>query len=150
MKKFEFSMQKVLEYKTHVKDKEKNVLAQMRSRYQEVYDEMIAMQQVYNEFNKQYAARCTLGITIRELAIARTYMADLAERIEQMFLLLEKAAREIDLQLDRVIEVSKEKSSMDKLKDRCYVVYREQQRKEMEIFIDDFVANTSHMALQVN
>jgi len=145
MKRFEFSMQKVLEYKDHMKDKEKNVLMQMRSRYEELYNEIMTMQKGYDHFNDDYIVMCQKGMSIKEIAIAKTYMAELADRIERMYHLLQKVAQEIDVQLDRVIEVSKEKNSMEKLKDRYYLVYREQRQKEMEIFIDDFVANTNHV-----
>lgn len=146
MKKFEFSMQKILEYKTHLEDKEKTILAQMHSQCKKMYHEIDKIQKKYDDFKKMYAQLCERGITISEMAINRIHLDEMIQQIKQMLLQLREFEQEIDKQRNLVIDISKDKSSMGKLKDRQYDLYKEKQRNETELFIDSFVANTNHYA----
>lgn len=143
MKNFEFSMQKVLEYKEHLEDKEKNELTQMRWQYDRLFVVIEAMQKEYENIKDQYMNVCTRGTNATEMTIFKTHMDEFVRLIEQMLINLHKAEEEIDIQRNLLLVISKEKNTMGKLKSRHYAAYKAKQQKEMEIFIDDFVTNTT-------
>lgn len=145
MKKFKFSMQKVLEYKMHIEDREKAVLAQLRSQYEKLRVQMEKMEEQYNKLKAECIQMCLEGVVIREMAVIKSYMTELTEQMAQLVLKIERAEKEIDKQIDKITEIAKEKNSMEKLRGRYHVEYQEKQRKEMENFIDGFVANTAHL-----
>jgi flagellar FliJ protein len=137
-------MQKVLEYKEHIEDREKAVLAQLRSQYAKLCSQLARMQAEYESVKGLYTQICRKGTVVRELAMTRSYLDALSDRMEQMALKIETVEQETDKQINKLTRISKEKSSMEKLKERHLLENQEKYDKEAEIFIDDFIANTTH------
>ena len=146
MKQFKFTMQKVLEYQAHLEDREKTVLWQMRAHYEKMYQEFEEMKSEYDFFVEKYEDICRRGITAKEMVITKTYMSDFAERVYRMYLEIKDFEEEIEVQINKLLLISQEKNTMGKLKVKQYVVYREKQRKELELLIEDFVVNMKHFA----
>jgi|GEM_PF-192438 len=146
MKEFKFTMQKVLEYKNHLEDREKTVLWQMRSHYEKMHQEFEEIKKEYDIFLDKYNEIYRRGITAKEMVITKTYMSEFADRIYRMLLEIKDFETEIDLQINKLVAISQDKNTMEKLKARQFVIYREKQRKELELFIDDFVVNMKHFA----
>jgi len=143
MKKFEFTMQKVLEYKSHLEDREKHALAQMRWRYDTLLAEIEAALKEYEALKEKYRQICAAGTTATEMMIFTAHMDDFVRRIEEMLIRLQQAEEEIERQRNLLISVSQEKSTIGKLRIRYLSLYRAKEKKEQEIFINDFVANAS-------
>lgn len=147
MKQFKFTMQKVLEYQTHLEDREKTVLWQMRTHYEKMHQEFAELQREYDFFLQKYNDLCRRGITAKEMVITKTYMADFSDRIYRMYLEIKDFEAEIDSQINKLISISQEKNTMGKLKLKHFIIYREKQRKELELLIEDFVVNMKHFAV---
>lgn len=141
MKKFAFSMQKLLEYTTHVEDNEKTVLQSMRRDHQELSRRLEALRQQIEVYRREYEEKCAGGIVMRELIVLREYMDEMEKQVGQFLVLLEESEREIDRQIDKIVGISKEKQSMDKLRDKYWQSYLNEQRKSEDVMIDEFVAN---------
>jgi len=88
---------------------------------------------------------CKDGATICEVKVLKSYISDLIDRIGLQQEKIIKAEAEIDKQITKIIKISQDKTVMEKLKSKYQGDYREQQKKETELFIDDFVANTNHL-----
>lgn len=146
MKQFKFTMQKVLEYQTHLEDREKTVLWQMRTHYEKMHQEFAELKKEYDFFLEKYNELCRRGITAKEMVITKTYMSDFTERIYQMYLEIKDFEAQIEIQISKLVAISQEKNTMGKLKLRHFIIYREKQRKELELLIEDFVVNMKHFA----
>lgn len=143
MKKFEFSLKKVLEYKTNVEEKEKVILAQLNSQHKKLSSEMEALKKEYAALKAVYEETCQKGAEIREVLLLRSYMTELEKKIGQKQREVADAEREIAEQVKKIIEISKEKNTMEKLKERHLDIYKDKQRKETELFIDNFITNAN-------
>ncbi len=145
MKQFKFSMQKILEYKSHMEENEKAILEQMHSLYNRFCSEMIDMKNEYKRLQLKNEQMFKIGVAVCEVMVFKSYLSDLIGRMELQQEKIKKAELQIDNQIIKIIKISQDKTVMEKLKQKYQVTYREQQRKETELFIDDFVANTNHL-----
>ena len=140
-------MQKALEYKGHIEDYEKTVLAQLRAQHEELCGQISKIQRQYKNTNKEFVQMCCKGTVVQQLTMIRSYLDMLSHRMEQMSFQIEKGEQEINKQINKLNIISKEKKSMGKLKERYHMEYQDKQKKEVEILIDDFVANTTHIKI---
>lgn len=143
MKKFGFSMQKVLEYDGHVQNREKNLLREMFISYYKLCSEMDKLLKRYEFSKSEYRMKCKTGVVIKEIINLKSYIIDIQSQMETLKNAIKAAEIEIDKQIQKVTNATKEKTSMEKLRDRYYEVYKSLERKEDEIFIDEFVANST-------
>ncbi len=142
MKKFEFSMQRVLEYKAHIEDNEKNTLKEMRRHHQDLCEQMEGLCKSVEEYSDEYNEKCSGGIILHEVIALRGYIDELQRQIAHIFALINESEGKIKLQLDKLISVSQEKNSMDKLKDKHWETYQVEARKKEEARLEEFVANS--------
>jgi len=136
-----FSMQKVLEYKKHAEDSEKALLSQMRSRHEALCAQLLDLKKEYGQLTATLEEMYKDGVEIRKAMAVKRYSAELAERAGRLMEDIERLKTEIEGQVDRVMAITREKNSMEKLKGKRYLLYRNQVQKETELFIDNFVAN---------
>lgn len=145
MKKFQFSLKKLSNYKEQVLKKEKNELAAMRRQQQIYIDQKIklinCLEQTNEQFNKER------DFTPQKMAIHKYYMSSLSEQIKQSINNIENIQETIDKQLQIVISATKEVNTLDKLEQKQLEEYKKAETKENELFIEEFV---SHTNLRVN
>lgn len=142
MKKFQFSMDKVLDYKTHIQKNEKEILAQMRLKHVKLCDEREALISSYNEYIDEYIHICKAGISVQNMITFRTYINEIQIKISKKEKGIKDSLASIDKQINKVIDITKGKVSLEKLKDKYFNEYQSEQRKAHEIFITEFIANT--------
>lgn len=147
MKKFNFSLQKVLEYNTHIQKKEKDILSKMRAEYNDL-EQQLHLIQVRYEYEKQnYISVCQKGTSIKNATLILNYIKDLQNQIRlQKKKMIEKQIQ-IDAQTEKLIEVSKDKTTVEKLRESKYQKYKFEERKSEERFIEEFIANTASKAV---
>ena len=142
MKKFEFTMQKVLEYKAHTQRNEKEILARLQLRHNKLcaeYEELIARRE---EYQNEYIRKCRAGVSIKEIIALRTYIGELQMKISAIEKKIKESHMGVERQIQKVLAVTMEKTTLEKLKKKYYKIYRYQENKEEEIFISEFIANT--------
>ncbi len=148
MKKFQFSMQKVLEYTEHMEDNEKAVLQGMRKCHEALCEQMANLRRRMENYQREYAARCADGIVVHELMALRGYIDELEKEAVNLLARIERSEAEIERQIDKIVGLSKEKESMDKLKDKHWETYQSEQRKQEEVLLEEFVANAEFASKQ--
>lgn len=145
MKKFEFSLKKLSNYKEQVLKKEKNELASLRKQQQEYIDEKIklinCLEQTNENFNMQR------DFTSQKMAAHKYYMSSLNEQIKHCINQIELIQKKIDEQLQAVISATKEVNTLEKLEGKQLDEYKKAELKENELFIEEFV---SHASLKAN
>jgi len=142
MKKFTFSLKKVLEYKTHMEEYEKEVLAQLNSCHHQLENELMGLGSRYIALQGKYTEKCRRGSEVVEIAGIRSYLQELLNLMRKKRQEIQLLEKKIDKQIDKIIELAQEKNAMEKLEERYYQFYKDKLRKETENFIDDFVVNT--------
>lgn len=149
MKKFKFTLDKLLDYKGQILDKEKNDLAALnmaRVEALELKEGLEAeLRRNQDEFNKKAAE----GISPSDMVLFTNYHNVLRLRIEDTQKEIEGLERKIEQQLIVVTEASKDVKSLEKLEEKQLEDYRFKVQKSEESFIEEYVnAATVRAALQ--
>jgi flagellar FliJ protein len=143
MKRFDFPLEKVLAYKGHVQRLERDALLGLRQQREQIHKELAALQSEQLRCGQTYLNCCEEGTSSADLAAQRRYMDDLQRRAEAFLKELDRVEQQIYQQLERLLSVSKDKTSMEKLREKCLALYQDEQRKENEKLLDEFIANST-------
>lgn len=143
MKRFTFSLDKVLTYKEQVE-------YNLRTEHGQIMQRVAAEEAVLLNLEEEYALRCgrydeskRRGCTIGELKLYEEYMENLLFRIQESEKALERLKQEEEKKRREVIRAKTETSSIDNLKQKRIKEYGASVRKEEENLIEEFVANAS-------
>lgn len=143
MKRFAFSLDKVLTYKEQVE-------YNLRSEYGQIMQRVASEEAILLRLNEEYDYRCKKyeeekrrGCTIGDLKMHEDYLENLLFRIHKSRKILEQLKKEEEKKREEVIRAKTETSSIDKLKEKRMKEYSATVRKEEENLIEEFVANAT-------
>ncbi len=139
MKKFDFTLEKMLKFKEQILDKEKGALGQLQlqknaleAKIESHEADLAAQEQALLEI-------VTKGATIVALNLHRFQIHNIKEQITDLTRQLEELLPRIEEQRSLVIAASQEVSSLEKLKEKQLEDYTKQQQKVEEGTIAEFV-----------
>ncbi len=140
MKKFQFSLETVLDYKQQVLDALKvehgAILAQVR-RQEEVLAQVEAR---YASTNKEYREAKMRGLTIADAMSYDMGLRVLEEEIRREIQKLEALRRQEEEKRAQLVESKVEAASIELLKEKKQVSYNQALQKSEEQFIDELVS----------
>lgn len=141
MKRFSFSLQRLLDYTRQVLDIERATLADMNAVLRRFQDELERMKAEYIRRDREFAALKGEGLTPLDMRNHVNYLRRLDEDIHDKAVQIEMQQKVVSKQTDKVISVNMEISTMDKLRDHKLEEYNYLDSKEQELFIEEFVSN---------
>lgn len=145
MKKFQFSLQSVMDFKTQRLEIEKNEHAKALAKVNEQEKRIEDLQQQYVQVTNNFDAQKMSGITVIEANIFIMTMETLIREIDRQKLVL-KQFKEIEEQRRQiVVETKIETSSLEKIREKKYEEYLEMEKKSDELFIEEFVSRQKFM-----
>ncbi len=140
MKKFKFSLDTVLVYKSQVLDALRGehavILAQVRAQE----DVLEQVQRCYHDCNEEYRIRKAEGLTIMDATFYQSGLRALEMEIQKETRKLEELRRQEEKKREQVVEAKKDTSSLEKLKDKKLDQYQKALQKSEEMLIDEFVS----------
>ena len=145
MKKFQFSLQKLLDYKGQVFDAERGVLAGMHARLNELHEELEQMRAELRRSGDELTRKYAEGITSLEITRHKTYLSAIGDDIVLKQREIELQRQAIDRQTDKVREAKLEISTMEKLKEKKLEEYTYLENKLQEQFIEEYVSTQKAM-----
>lgn len=140
MKKFSFSLGRVLEFKNQMLEREKSELSRLRHRKHELEVGLEQQEQEFLEVSSELDEKSREGVSAQ---IFRSYQYQLDNiRIRQAELreLLAKQEELIEQQLAQVLELSKDVSGLDKLKEHQLEEHLKAEAKAAETVVSEFVS----------
>lgn len=142
MKKFIFSLQKVLEIKIQILKNLKNELSNLNQQIRNIETEIKYSLIKYDETNKEFNHKSSVSITVGEMAYYKMYMSSILKNIEKkeeekIFL-----NKKIDSKRREIVNMNMEITSLEKLRDKEYEKHTESLIKSEELFIEEFVSNS--------
>ena len=142
MKKFSFSLNKVLDYKTQVEDSLRNEHAEAVRAVNEKEEQIQNMEDSYycriREMNEAKQRECR----VQDLRIYEDYLSYSRQQIRREKDNLQILQKKEEEKREQVIEAKKERMSIDLLKDKKKKEYDFLMQKEEERFIEEFVVNS--------
>lgn len=143
MKKFNFTLQSLKKYNDQVLDSEKSVLGRLRAELAEMQAELDAKTAEYELSIDKLNELVRGGTTAMRLSLHKKYVSSLQQDIYRIKGRMAQKRDEIEQQLQRVIEATKEVSKLEKLEEKQLEEYRYAAQKEQEQIIEEFVSNGS-------
>lgn len=140
MKKFEFSLGHVLDYRERLLDEEKGTLQRIKAERDEIADNIRRLEKGFAEASLKMVKAQTEGTTILEIQKINAQLENIRLQLDQQRKELQKAEVKVDHQMKVVIAANQEVSKLDKLQERQLEEYRHEVNKAEEDRVDEFVA----------
>lgn len=141
MKKFSFSLDKVLDYKLqiveHLQGEHAAILAEIKSQEEAI----VSLQHKYDKCNEDLKEEQRIGITVNQIFTYENYMEVLSFQIKKEKEKLQLLHKKAEIKRQQVVEARKESSSIEKLKEKKLEGYRKEVQKQEEQLIEEFVMN---------
>ncbi len=137
MKKFQFKLETVLKVKTRVEDLRKQELREAEFRREKARLELSRWQEEVEVNIQLYREKFQQRIDPEEANNYHHYLKWLNLQVDLALLKLQECEREVAVRRERLIEASKEKKILEKLKEKAYQEYQAEQLSAEIQFLDE-------------
>lgn len=144
MKRFEFSLNKLMGYKKQVLDREKNNLAHLRVQQQKMQEEKQELEAKLKRSADEFRDLSGKGITVMQITMFKGYHQSLRMQIKELENSIEEMEKKVQKQLGVVVDATKEVSSLEKLEEKQFEDYKFKVAKAEEQFIAEYVMNSTY------
>ena len=142
MKKFQFTLQKLMDFRQQELDRQKNTLSALQADLQRIYAEKEQLIKQVEEFSAELETVCRQGAQAFEISVT------LQQEIHAKDASAARKQEEINKQLGVVVEATKDVRTLEKLEEKQLEDYKAAANKENEQFIEEFVSGQSIRAAQ--
>lgn len=142
MKKFNFPLNTVLNYKDQVLENLKTEHAQILADIAQQERRIEELMEKSQSAAIRYREDTQCGVTVNIMREYERYITFIQQRIVAEQGVLLKIKKKEEQKRAEVIEAKKEKASIDKLKEKKLDQYNKEVLKSEELFIEEFVSNT--------
>ncbi len=143
MKKFNFPLDTVLNYKDQVLDNLKNeharIVAEVASQEKRIQELSDLRRSACIRFQEETQH----GITINVMREYETYITFMQQKILTEQGVLQRLKKKEEQKRSEVVEARKEVVSIEKLKEKKLLQYNKEVLRSEELFIEEFVSNTT-------
>lgn len=143
MKKFSFSLQKVLEIKEQTLENLKVELGNLNHEYKEVEHEIAIMKNKYSDVDIEFSEKSSVSISVGEMTYYKMLLGSILRKIENKEEEKEKILKKIEDKRREIVSKNIEISSLEKLREKELEKYNSALAKSEELFIEEFVSNKS-------
>lgn len=147
MKKFQFSLEKLLRYKKQLFDAERTVLADMNARLTRLNQELAQLNDTLSEGADTLRKRYTEGISATEIIQHKIYLNSVGESILQKEREIIFQQQAIDRQAEKIREAKIELSTIEHLKEKKLEEYTYLENKLHDQFIEEYVSTQKAMSM---
>lgn len=140
MKKFSFSLEKVLRYKNSLLQEEKNKLGILRAELNRIEKEIEENSRQLFLGDKKLKALAAKGANIMELRSISFQIDNTRQLLEGLETSRLKQERLVENQLSVVLEINQSVSGIERLKEKQLESYHEAQLKEDELTISELIS----------
>lgn len=143
MKKFKFSLEKILQLKEQFLKNLKNDLSTLQMLLREKEKEIELLWIKYNDSDKKYKDKSSQSILPYEIKFYKDYMNSLLSSIKKEEEEKELILKKIEIKKQEIINLNIEISSIEKLKEKKLIKYNYQVQKMEETLIEEFVSSST-------
>lgn len=147
MKKFTFTLEKVLSVKNQLHEVKRNELMQLQVRLNEIFDAIEANQQEFDRYNADVNLIMQGGTNSSSIESYKNYFNYLNNREKQLKRDQHDIEQLIENKQQEIIEIKTEISGLEKLKEKQLAEYnkalQKQQEQEIEEFLNEKISGTT-------
>ena len=146
MKKFQFSLDTVLDYKQQVLTSLQSEHGAILLRVRQQEEVLEQTEHAHRELSEEFTRRRAEGISIKDALMLESGLRVLERDIDREAQKLLALQKQEEKKRDEVIEAKKETSSLEMLRDKKLEQYRKEEAKQDELFIEEIVTTARVMA----
>lgn len=143
MKKFQFSLQKLMDFREQELDRQKNTLSALRGELFRIEEATAELRRKVADESAQLERVCAEGAQAVEISMRKRYIVTLQQEIHAREEQAALKKLEIDKQLGVVVEATKDVKTLEKLEEKQLEEYKALETKENEQFIEEFVSGAA-------
>lgn len=143
MKKFNFSLQKILEIKDQLLKNLKIELTSLNLECRNIEDHIKKLKVKFKSIDNEYVEKTYKSISTGEMLYYKMLMESILKQIEVKEEEREILLKKMSVKRQEIISMNIEISSLEKLKEKEMEKYNKEFMRKEEIFIDEFVSNKS-------
>ncbi len=140
MKKFVFSLEKVLDFKQQTLDVKKSEIAILQMKVHEIESQIENLNEKYKASNAKMVEELKQGITQNDMANYKMYFTTLNDKIQLLLQSREKLLQLIEEKKKELVQINSEISGLEKLKDKQLEEYLKAKQKSEDLAIEEFVS----------
>lgn len=141
MKKFNFSLQKVLEIKEQLLENAKIELSNLNGELNKLENLISDLKADYKEFTEEFDRKMVKSVSVPEMAFFKISASGMIRQIENKEKEKNIVLYRIDEKKKEIIEKNTEISGLEKLKEKELDEYNKKAARSEELFIEEFVSN---------
>lgn len=138
MKKFQFTLDRIKQYRIQIEEMEKNDLAALRAQLRQLEEQEAEIRRAIAAKSEELRRLYRKGAFPNEISVANRYLTFKKQELEMKRGEIEEKNKEIEKKLQEVIEATQEVKKMEKLEEHQLEEYKQQELKENENFIEEF------------
>ena len=115
MKKFQFTLQKLMDFRQQELDRQKNTLSALQADLQRIYAEKEQLIKQVEQFSAELEDICRQGAQAFEISVRKRYIVTLQQEIHAKDASAARKQEEINKQLGVVVEATKDVRTLEKL-----------------------------------
>jgi flagellar export protein FliJ len=143
MKKFQFTLQKLKDFREQELDRQKNTLNALRGELNKIEAAAAELRRKVYAESAELERVCSEGAQAYEISVRKRYIVTLQQEIHMKEAQAVQKKAEIDAQLGVVVEATKDVKTLEKLEEKQLEEYKALESKENEQFIEEFVSNAA-------
>ena len=141
MKRYEFGLQKVLDYDKFIQKNEADAMNTLQAEYLDIKAKHDALSSEYLELKRQYQEDCENGQNAGKAAATGRYIMEVAQKLVRIRAQLQEQMNKIEIQREKLVAVTQDKEMIEKLRTHSWESYQAAERKSDELFIEEFLSN---------
>ena len=147
MKKFVFSLDKVLNFKAQTLDIKNNEMLKMQVELKEVERKIYNLNNDFAETNQRMILDLQSGLAPMDMAAYKLYLNEINNKIRNYNMLKANLLNLIDKKMAIIIELKTDISGLEHLKEKQFGEYFRLNQKEQEINLEEFVSRSRYFAV---
>lgn len=140
MKRFRFTLEKLLNYKESMLQKEKITLAALRAQQNRILEKIMLYTKERESLRDRIRRETEKGITAGALLTINFQIENIDLQLKVLKAELDNISQMIERQLNTVIDLTKEKAELEKLREKQLEQHRIGEARENEQIISEFVS----------
>ena len=142
MKRFEFSLSHMRDYKERLLDEELGTLQRLKNERDVIEERIGLLTEEFRALSEKSREEQEKGTTINEIRKIAAQLDNIRMQREDLRKRLATAEQKVERQMKVVLAANQEVSKLDKLEERQLEEYRHQVNKAEEDRVDEFVAQS--------
>lgn len=138
MKKFTFSLEKVLSYRNQIVDVLKNELSTLMHELDQLDKKIDKLHSLFSDTNAKLVERMAEGVSAGDIAVYKLYLGDITGEVKKKQRDKQVLQKRIELKQAEIIAANVEIASLDKLKEKQLEEYRVVDMKAQELELNEF------------